>query len=220
MRIDKEVAVKLRKMGKSYNEIKKELGVPISTLSDWFRDQKWSNSIATELSERVKIQSIIRLESLNKVRGENLIRVYKDVQNEASKEFEELKYHPLFVAGVVIYWGEGDKASKNNFRISNSDPLMVRLFLDFLRKVCRVDEGRIRANILVYPDIDSSEALKFWSQKIGLSKNQFTRPTIIVGRHKTRKIHYGICVLTYSSTFLKKKMMNWIELLSEDFIKF
>lgn len=220
MRSDKDIAVKLRKMGKSYNEIRKEIGVPISTLSDWFRNQKWSNNIAIELSEKVRLQSIIRLKNLNKIRGTNLDLIYKDAQSEAFEEFNELKYHPLFIAGVVIYWGEGDKASKNNFRISNSDPLMVRLFLDFLRKICRVDEGRIRAGLLVYSDIDKIEAVRFWSQKIGLSEKQFIKSTVIIGRHKTKKIRYGICVLTYSSTFLKKKMMKWIELLSENFVRF
>ena len=34
----KEEAIKLRKQGFSYNEIKNKLGVPKSTLSGWFRD--------------------------------------------------------------------------------------------------------------------------------------------------------------------------------------
>src|SRR3989339_890884 len=113
MRKDKENAVKLRKFGKSYNEIKAELGIPKSTLSAWFRDQKWSNEIAQKLLERLKSKSIIRLQQLGRIRGDNLKRLYEEAESEAIEDFDALKFHPLFIAGIVIYWGEGDKVSKN-----------------------------------------------------------------------------------------------------------
>jgi len=37
MRTDKELAFSLRKQGKSYKEIHQELGMSISTLSNWFK---------------------------------------------------------------------------------------------------------------------------------------------------------------------------------------
>lgn len=42
MRQDKETAKNLRKLGKSYREIEEELGIPRSTLSDWFGSEEWS----------------------------------------------------------------------------------------------------------------------------------------------------------------------------------
>ena len=42
MRLDKNQALKLRLLGKSYNEINKALGVPKATLSDWFADLQLS----------------------------------------------------------------------------------------------------------------------------------------------------------------------------------
>ena len=42
MRGDKKQAFSLRNLGKSYSAIVLELGVPKSTLSDWFKNDKWS----------------------------------------------------------------------------------------------------------------------------------------------------------------------------------
>ncbi len=40
MRKDKEIAIKLRKQGLSYSQIKNKLDIPKSTLSYWLRDIK------------------------------------------------------------------------------------------------------------------------------------------------------------------------------------
>ncbi len=120
MRIDKENAFVLRKQGKSYKEIKAELGVPKSTLSDWFNGQGWSKDLSSKLFEKAKQAHTVRLQELNKIRGENLKKVYEEAIKEALEEFELLKYHPLFIAGLMIYWGEGNKVSKSRCWISKN----------------------------------------------------------------------------------------------------
>ncbi|HEY4495766.1 MAG TPA: hypothetical protein VJC04_00180 [Candidatus Paceibacterota bacterium] len=97
---------------------------------------------------------------------------------------------------------------------------MIRLFVDFLRKICHAEEGRIKANLLIYPDIDDNQAKEFWIQKTGLKYENFTKSILIKGRHKTKRVKFGICGLSYSSTFLKKKMKKWIELLAKEFVNF
>ena len=124
--------INLRRFGKSYNEIKAELGVPKSTLSDWFKDQKWSNDLAKNLAEKVKEQSKIRLIKLDKIRGEHLKKLYREAEIEAEAEFKKLKYHPLFIAALMIYWGEGNKLSRNRCCVANTEPLMIKIFYQFL----------------------------------------------------------------------------------------
>ena len=165
MRKDKEQAIKLRTEGKSYSEIRKKLGVPRATLSDWFRNNVWSKKLSKRLNIKYLARNKIRLVALNKIRGKNLNRLYEEARQEARKEFQQLKYHPLFIAGVSIYWGEGDKATTSGFRISNVDPLMIKVFRRFLIDVCRVDKKRIRASLLLYPDLDESLCKKFWIEK-------------------------------------------------------
>ena len=216
MRHDKKLAITLRKKGSSYNEIRKKLGIPKATLSDWFSKEKWSNEKLNQLNKLNIEASRDRIIHLNNVRGENLKKVYENARKEAREDFEKLKYSPLFIAGITIYWGEGDKASKNGFRISNSDPILIKIFLQFLRKACGADEKRIRAGLLVYPDLDKETCEIYWSKALGLSKENFTKSIFIQGKHKTRKVSNGICTLSFSSRFLKEKMLIWMSLLGQE----
>jgi len=219
MRIDKIQATKLRRTGKSYNEIRQLLGIPKATLSDWFRNQKWSKELSKKLNDRVLEESRIRLAALDKIRGKNLERLYGEARKEAEEEFGLLKNHPLFIAGVSIYWGEGDKSTKSGFRISNVDPGMIRIFRKFLLDVCRVEEKRIRVGLLLYPDLNDEDCKKYWVKNAGLSANCFTKSVTIQGRSKHRRVLYGVCGIIYSSRFLKEKMLIWIRLLSEEYAK-
>ncbi len=219
MRKDKEKIFKLRAEGKSYNEIRSLVRVPKSTLSEWFKGQKWSNEIALRLASNVQEKSIVRLRELNQVRGEHLAKIYKEAQIEAIEEFEKLKYHPLFLAGMMIFWGEGSKRSKIRCSIANSDPLMIKIFFDFLRKICGFTTPRIRAWILLYPDLNEIECKKFWIENTGLRQEDFMKSIVIKGKHKTRKLSHGVCSIGVSSTYLKSKFDVWMNLIVQDLIQ-
>lgn len=219
MRKDKENALVLRKSGKSFLEIKKELGIPKSTLSGWFNGQGWSKELSVELFEKAKKAHTVRLQELNRVRGQNLKKLYGEAVSEAVEEFELLKYHPLFIAGLMIYWGEGNKVSKSRCWISNTEPLMIKLFLQFLRNICGFKNSRIKAWILIYPDLNEKLCKTFWMGKTGLSAESFNKSILIVGKHKTNRLSFGVCSVGVSSAYLKCKILKWIELLAKDLVQ-
>ena len=55
MRNDKHLALKLRKLGKSYNKISNELDIPKSTLCSWFSKIDWSQSVKEELNKPLEL---------------------------------------------------------------------------------------------------------------------------------------------------------------------
>lgn len=219
MRQDKTQALLLRKEGKSYKEIKEQLGIPLATQSNWFKKIEWSNNISKCLSIKNLEISSVRIVRLNKIRGKHLEKLYAEAREEAKQDFVTLRDHPLFIAGVMAYWGEGDKASKNGFRISNSDPLMIKIFVVFLKNICGVTEERVRASLLIYPDLNKEQCENYWSNQIGLARTNFTKSITVPGRHKTRRVQYGICTLNYSSRFLKEKMLVWMSLLAKSLLE-
>ncbi len=217
MRKDKKEAVRLRKIGMSYNEIKTTLGVPKSTLSDWLKTNGWSDKIKRLLIKKAQIKSTIRLQKLNLIRGKHLAQLYEEARSEAKSEFEHFKLYPLFVAGVAIYWGEGDKATRN-LRLGNTDPAMIKIFVKFLREICGAEKEKIRAYVLLYPDLDSEHCKNFWIEQSGLTGKNFNKCVIIQGRHKTRRTKYGVCTVGISSSYLKEKMFTWLDLLPKELI--
>jgi len=225
MRKDKEIAIKLRKEGKSYREIKKELSVPLSTLSEWLAPHDWSKNIAVTLAKNSADRGSIHLRKLNDIRGKHLIKVYEDAESEAVEEFEKLKYHPLFIAGIMLYWGEGDKKTKNFVRITNTDPAIIKIFANFLFDICQFDKSRIAVSLLLYPDLVDETCKKYWIENSGLSELHFHKSQVIQGKHKTNRLRYGVCTITISSTYFKRKINIWTQmftqqLLSPEYYKF
>ncbi len=218
MRKDKEQAIHLRRLGKSYKEIRDMLRVPKSTLSDWFASHEWSQGIKTQLQARNRAESKVRFEDLSRIRGSHLARMYEEGREEAVLEFHALKHNPLFIAAVTAYWGEGDKLSRDNVRICNTDPAMIKLFLHFLIYLIDIDKQRIAASLLLYPDLEEAICKEFWNEAAGLSEHsiRYIKTQVIEGRHKTRRLSYGVCNLNVSSAYFKKKMLVWMELLPKE----
>ncbi|MBU6323641.1 hypothetical protein KGQ55_03060 [Patescibacteria group bacterium] len=209
----------MRRQGKSYNAILKELKIPKSTLSGWFKDVDWSDRVKRELTLKNQEESRARLVELDKVRGANLAKAYEHARAEAAKEIEALKYNPLFIAGLMLYFGEGDTLTKQQVALSNSDPELIRLYVFFLRNACHIPERKIRAHILLYPDLDDWLCRSYWMKATGLSAGNFMKSTVIQGKHKTRRLSFGVCIISVSSSYLKAKVLEWIKLLPQELMK-
>lgn len=216
MRLDKVDALKLRESGKSYKEISEALKVPRSTLSGWFGKEDWSKDIKNTLIEAGRKNHTLRLVELNKTRGVNLGRLYKEAVTDAKEEFENLKYNPLFIAALMLYWGEGDKVTRQVVKLTNTDAEMMKLFTFFLKNVCQIPIHKIRAQILVYPDLEETECLNYWAEATGIPPDRFIKSSHIQGRHKTRRLGHGICMVYVSSTYFKVKILEWLKFLPKE----
>lgn len=212
MRYDQPKAFELRRLGKTYREIEQLLGVSRSTLCEWFKDQEWSKHIKKSNTEtQIKI-STEHLKKLNEGRSLMLESKYKKVEEDAIKEFEIYKNDPLFMAGLMLYAGEGDKMSRNLTRLSNSEFYLHLIFIRFSEKFLGVGREKIKFWLLLYPDHNIEENIEIWSEKLGISKLNFYKSQVILGRSKSRKLQYGVGNSIISSTSLKKKMLRWLEL--------
>jgi len=215
---EKNKTFDLRKQGKSYKQISDLLKVSKSTVSLWLKNVDWSKDIKERLIEESKITSRKRLTDLNGLRKNRLEDHYAKAEKEATKEFKKLRDDRLFITGINLYWGEGDKVFKNGIvRISNIDEKLLKIFNDFLQMICRVAVDKIRAGILLYPDLDPDECLKFWSENVRISASRFFKSTVIQGKHKEKRSGYGVCIVSVHDKYLKKKMLVWLDLFRRGF---
>ncbi len=213
MRKDKENAIEMRRQGKSYREIRAALKVPLGTLSHWFGDIDWSKDIAKRLAKEIQADHTVRLLELNKIRGEHLKRAYEAARAEAAEELKVLKYNPLFIAGIMLYWGEGGKDPKDAVKFANTDAEMIAFYIQFLTKACRIPMGKIKGHVLYYPDLQENICRSYWSKTSGIPIENFTKSTLIKGRHQVRRLTWGVCIVTVSSFYFKQKVLEWIKLL-------
>jgi len=216
MRKDKETAIVLRREGKSYQEIYESLSIPRSTLSEWFSKEDWSGEIRKRLATSIQEEHTIRLVDLNKIRGQHLAKAYEAAREEARQEFELLKYNPLFISGVMLYWNGGTKDPKQGVKFASSDSKMIKLYVEFLTKSCHLPIGKIKAYILIYPNLEEKTTRAYWSKMSGLPWENFTESIVLKGRHATRRLSWGVCTVSISSTYFKQKMLEWIKLLPNE----
>ncbi|MDP3996147.1 MAG: helix-turn-helix domain-containing protein [bacterium] len=217
MRFDKVRAFELRKQGKSYKEISQLLGMSLSTLSDWFKNEPWSNEIKSRLASKASAKNACKLELMHKARSTQLKNLYEKARREAKDEYKKFRENPLFIAGLMIYWGEGDKLSKYRCSVANTEPKMIRIFVKFL-VLCGVKYDRIVGWILLYPDLDASVCRNFWVKEAGLDNIRFTKSIIIKGKSTIKRLHYGVCNVGFHNRYFKEKMLIWFQLVAKDLV--
>ncbi len=199
----------------TYSDIKARMGVPKATLSGWFHDQKWSNDIATETIRKTRSAGAMRLVVLNAVRGPRLRKAYEEAAQDAFADYHEIKFHPLFIAGITAYLAQGNKTSRSLISLSSSDPRMLKIFSSFLLDLCALKKVTYR--LVLREDQVKREALEYWVSKNGLKHEFFSKTTTrIKGKSTKNAKKHGVCTISVNSAYLKSKILKWIELLSRE----
>jgi hypothetical protein len=213
MRKDREKAIELRRQGKSYKAISRDLGIPTATLCGWFKDLDWSIEIRNRLGATASFSYPEKLASMVAATKKKFALLHEEYRQEAIREFELKKSNPLFIAGVMLYWGEGDKKIENScIRLSNSDLGMIRSFYVFLVNSMDIPKEKIAINLLLYPDLIDSVQKKLWSDITGIPISQFKKSIVIQGRHPTRRLAHGVGMIRVGGRKHKEKLIKWIEI--------
>ena len=219
MNKNKEKAIELRRQGLSYKRIREESGIPISTLASWFKNEPWSQKIKARLSAQVSWANPKSLELLVQANSERWKSKHEEYRAAAIREFKMYKNDPLFLSGIMLYWGEGEKQTKSSVvRLGNSEPEMIKIFNLFLTKTLGIQNDKIFAWLLLYPDLVDSVQKNFWSKATGLSIRQFKKSIYIKGRHPSKRLSYGVCTIFVNSRALKERILKWLEL-CQDFLR-
>lgn len=155
------------------------------------------------------------LSEANKVKYEKKPLSFK-IKEKLNPEEEKLK-----IAGIMLYWAEGAKPQpipnenrkKYIIDFANSDSRMIKLFLKFLRKICGIDEKRLRVKLYCYANQNVAILKKYWCQVIQIPKNQFLKPYIRedFSSAKMNKMRYGLIHIVYCDKKLFLKIQEWIE---------
>lgn len=210
---EKTKAKILRANGKSVNEIAKELGVSKSSVSVWVRDVV----LTSEQQDRLKSISPRFPDLRAKENREQFLKQRKEYQLQGARKCDKASH--LFVAGCMLYWGEGAK-NRNVVRIANSDPNLLTFFLKFLRNEFTVLDEEIGLRISCYSNngLTAKEIEKFWLDTLSLPKSCLKQ--IVVDRFPTSssktnkkkgKLPYGTLELTVGRTDIVQQIFGAIQ---------
>lgn len=225
MRSDKQYALKLRLSGRSYGDIRKLLGVPKSTLSDWFSGIALSAGIKEKIEQKGRRGAITSLLAHNKRQTTLAIARAKEARNKAAQEIRNISVKDLMLLGAALYWAEGHKRplvrngrvlTSHPVSMTNSDPFLVKLFLRFLREFCKVPEERIKADIRIFRHQNENNLLKYWHKETGIPLSNFRKTYYGIsrssqGKRPFNRLPYGVIQVRVADTRLFHQIMGYIE---------
>ncbi|MDP3901007.1 MAG: hypothetical protein Q8Q38_01550 [bacterium] len=204
---ERRKAIRLRRLGKSYGEILKYTPVSKGTLSLWLRDIEVNPKFLAELRGR-EISRYAGAKARQRQRIEKTELIIRD----AKKEVWSLYRDPLFLAGLMLYWAEGDKSDENEqIKFTNSDPEMIRVMMCWFRKVCVVPEEKFRISLHVHELHCRSDMEDYWSRVTKVPLTQFHKTYIKQTSLRYRKNHLynGTCAIRVSNRDLFRRMKGW-----------
>lgn len=207
----RDQALTLRKSGKSYNDIVKSLGIAKSTLAYWLAHERLPEKTKLLLLKRAQKSKIKRLRLMAEANKKRWVLTHERYQREAKVTFRLQKKDLLFISGICLYWGEGDKRLSNSVvRLSNVDLRLLQVFLRFLKDSLCIPPNKLRAWVLLYEGMEEQSCKTYWSHGLRLPLSQFLKSQVIKSRSSRRTTAYGVCTLQINSSELKRKLLAWI----------
>jgi hypothetical protein len=211
---EREWARRLRRLeGRSVKEIARVVGVAPSTVSLWVRDIELTDEQHAVLAAANGMHyRQIRARAVMSERARKRRSSWQQEGRSRAKNCE-----PTYAAGCMLFWAEGDKA-RNAVRLANSDPEVVRYFVDFLRAHFGVREDRIRVTCNLFADHDDRrrEIEDFWLGTLDVSRSCLCKS--IVNRYsrysqkkRKNKLPYGTCRIAVHSTEIARTIYGSIQ---------
>lgn len=221
----REKAYLMRMSGKSYNEIQAALGVPKSTSATWFRGLALSEDAKTRLRARVHEGTLNGLVQRNKMQTVKARQRALETQRTSSKEIRPVTKRELMYIGTALYWAEGYKRLKvtngterthHAIRFVNTDPVMIKVFIRFLRDLLSIPIVSIKVNMRLYDHIHEIQAKEYWMKQTGLAESQFRKTTYLVskaskGIRSRDRLPWGTLQIEVADTAKFHVLLGWIE---------
>jgi hypothetical protein len=212
--LDRRKAIKLRKQGKTYKEIRELLGIPKSTLSDWLSKYPLTEQQIELLKSRQQTNKWISVEkTIIKKREKRKERLIKLLHQE-QQFFLPLTEKELLIAGLFLYWGEGRKDLGASISLNNTDPQVLKFTLSWLIIGLKVPKEKIKVSLHLYKDMDVPESMNYWHNLLQLPLSQFTKPYIKKSNRTDldqKGFGHGTCGLIVNDVRLKEKIILGIE---------
>ena len=117
----------------------------------------------------------------------------------------------------MLFWAEGSR-DRHAVRFTNSDPMMVRFFVKFLRECFSVHDDRVavRCNLFAEHVERQQEIEAFWLTALELPRASLRRSTVNVyspysKKKRRNRLPYGTCQITVCDTALVQNLYGAIQ---------
>ncbi len=208
---DRLRAIKLRKQGKTYSEIRREIKISKGTLSYWSKKITLSPSALVRLKKTQDTHLIqARAHGVVTLRKRQVDFLNNLRETVSSNVLKTLNVETLKVALAFLHLGEGAKwKSHRGLQLGSSDPTILLLYTKLLAKCYGIDKSRFRCYICYRADQDLRALKKYWSAVLGISIDRFyeSKPDPrTIGKTTKNKDYRGVCIVSCAGTTIQQEL--------------
>lgn len=211
MKKDKKIEARiLRKNGFSISDIKEKLKVSKSSVSIWVRDIILDKDQLEKISEKMFGRLVVEKRRTTRINRESAKR--QILIDLAKRQVKQISNRELWLIGVMLYWAEGGKTQRSLVRFSNGDPEMIKIMMEFFRKICKVPEDKFRCYLHIHPHLDHIVAEKYWSKITNVNLTSFFktyRKMNVSSKNKKDNLPMGTLDIYICDTQLFLKISGW-----------
>lgn len=214
-------ARELRRIGQSIRVIAKKLGVSRGTVSLWCEDIELTEEQRMKLiGDDKRGGAVGRSRAAISIKNERLNRVEKYMK-EGRSLVGELSERDLLIAGIALYWAEGNKKNRR-LVFSNSDPKMIKVCIKWLTGCLKIPMSDIYCQVginQIHKDrVNIVE--EYWSEITGIPILSFKKVSLkkvlsskVYGNFNE---HFGtLNIIVRKSTNLNYLVLGFIDALGE-----
>ena len=216
----REQAILLRKEKRlSYSAIVKKLKVPKSTLGYWLSELPLSEAEIKRLRQAGWQKGEAARERFRNTMRLKKARAVGDVYKQMEQKILPVSFRDLFVAGLMLYAGEGDKRNKYRISLANSDPFVLVFFTKWLMKFLRIPKEDFRFGLHLYSNMNIARERKFWQDTLGFGAESFYKDqvrTVSMAYSYSEGNRHGTCTVYVVGSKLKTEIMQAIKVLSDN----
>jgi hypothetical protein len=215
---ERRKVVELREKGLTYSEIRKKVKVSKSSLSLWLKTYTLSDK-QLERVKKIKYRAIEKFRETMKAKRNNRLEQYL---SEAKQRLLPFSKKELLIAGLFLYWGEGNKASSHTISINNTDPNVLKFTKNWYLHALDIEEKYMKIYLHLYQDMNINKEILYWSKQLGIPKSQFIRPYIKESRKSDidqKGFGHGTCALVVHNTVIKEKILMGIQAVADYYSK-
>ncbi len=202
-----ELGRSLRRLGWTYTEIGAVVPAAKSTIAGWCRGIELSPGQIDAIARRTDTKAGIPRDTQWRRHAERAAII-----EAARAEAKCRTADPEWVAGVMLYWGEGFK-TENALGLANSDADLMRLFMHWSRT--HLDSRmEFRAKLNLHAGNDETTATIYWARALSIPTEHFNKTFIKpegTGHRRNHLEHGVIQVRARRSTDHFLRTMGWIE---------
>ena len=215
-----------RSEGKTYGEIRKllQFNIPKSTLAEWCKEITLPHDYAERIA-KLNFNNLTKARSIaleiNRIKRDEFFNSINKVNEPIAGKIKD----PLSakIALAMLCLGEASKYnSKTAFSLGSSDPRIIIIFLELLKKCFDFDIEKIRCTVQCRADQNVEALEKFWRDVTKIPKRLFYKARIdprTIGK-PTRKTDYkGVLKVNYFNTKVQLELESLSQLVYNQLTK-